>query len=77
MDPHELLQHCTWLTPARVERLRLEWRLQARVRDDGLYYVGTGGGWAVMLAPTFGAGIESGIEMILRMRGGVLDGPPN
>lgn len=70
MDPDELLQHCTWLTGARVARLRLEWKLNARVLEEGMIYVGTGGCFVVMCAPTFGVGIEQGLETIIRMRGG-------
>lgn len=66
-----LLAHCTWLTIERVERLRLEWRLFARIRDDGTIYVQVPRGWCLMVAPSLGAGIEAGLEMLILQSGGV------
>lgn len=71
MDRHKVLDHCSWLTIDRVEILRFEWRLMARVRDDGTIYVQVPRGWVLLAAPSFGAGIEAGLELLIRQSGGV------
>lgn len=76
MDPNTVFDGCAWLTPARVERLRLEWRLFARVLDNGAIYVKLPGVWIAAFAPSFAVGIEYGLEQLITLGGGV-GGPAN